>query len=219
MLDTLSQNGFLYYDLRNSTEESPVQRLNARLNALCSEKPVSKAISARSAGGYKLPTIAAATATVRTARRASADSGFRRGPGSYYPCLTFIWSLPCPMRSTLCAGTTHLHCMVPAGGLDRDGQWKHSKSKGKYLFNREVMGSVFRARYAKLLRKAINARQIPQTKVPTGLFRRLFAKPLLPKHFCSCCGTTTTHLLIAVLPPARAGPLAAVLGNFCEPIG
>ena len=232
----------------------------------------------------------------------------------------------------------HLHCMVPAGGLDGDGQWKHSKSKGKYLFNREVMGSVFRARYAKLLRKAINARQIPQTKVPTGLFRRLFAKPwmpyaeqpfrkprqvvnyigryshsiaianhrikkvagsrvtfsyknyrkkgkkehmqlgqwefirrfamhiiphrfvrirhygilsnrskgealqaarqalsaeamplsqqtkamfnpLLPKHFCSCCGTNTTHLLIAVLPPARAGPLAEVLRRFCEHIG
>ena len=224
----------------------------------------------------------------------------------------------------------HLHCMVPAGGLKVDGQWKHSKSKGKYLFNREVMGNLFRARYVKLLRKAIKTEHLPQADVPNGLFRRLFAKPwmpyaeqpfkkaqqvinyigryshsiaignhrikniagdmvtfsyknyrkngkkedmqldqweflhrfarhivphrfirirhygilsnrskkqallaargaldaedssapestktdfnpLLPKHYCTCCGTTTTHLLIEVLPPARAGPLAETL--------
>ncbi|MCB0599375.1 MAG: IS91 family transposase [Lewinellaceae bacterium] len=221
----------------------------------------------------------------------------------------------------------HLHCMVPAGGLSGNGQWKHSKSKGKYLFNREVMGTIFRARYAKLLRKAIQAGAIPQGDIPPGLFRKLFAKPwapyaeqpfrkarqvvnyigryshsiaignhrikniregrvtfsyknyrkkgkmenlrleqwefirrfamhiipyrfirirhygilsnrckgqalkaaraalgaeaplkaeqpkaafnpLLPMHYCSCCGRTTMHLLLEVLPPARAGPYA-----------
>ena len=231
----------------------------------------------------------------------------------------------------------HLHCMVPAGGLGYDGQWKHSKSKGKYLFNREVMGSMFRARYAKLLRKALKAGLIPQTEVPPGLFRRLFAKPwmpyaeqpfrkarqvvnyigryshsiaisnhrikkvgggkvtfsyknyrkkgkkeemqlgqweflrrfamhiiphrfvrirhygilsnrskgealqaarlalgaeappveeqpkevfnpLLPRHYCSCCGATTTHLLVAVLPPARAGPFVEALRNICKAV-
>lgn len=70
----------------------------------------------------------------------------------------------------------HLHCMVPAGGLDEQGRWKHSKSNGRYLFNRSVMGSVFRARYAKLLRTAIKSGRIPQTDVPPGLFRRLFLK-------------------------------------------
>jgi len=74
----------------------------------------------------------------------------------------------------------HLHCMVPAGGLGYDGQWKHSKSKGRYLFNRSVMGTVFRARYVKLLRRAIKAGLIPQKEVPAGLFRRLFAKPWMP---------------------------------------
>jgi len=224
----------------------------------------------------------------------------------------------------------HLHCMVPAGGLNTNGQWKHSKSKGKYLFNREVMGSIFRARYVKLLRKAIKTGLILQTDLPVGLFRKLFAKswmpyaeqpfkkaqqlinyigryshsiaisnhrikniaadmvtfsyknyrkngkkeelqllqwefirrfarhivphrfvrirhygilsnrskrqaliaaraalnakppvaseptktdfnPLLTKHYCTCCGTTTTHLMLEVLPPARAGPLAETL--------
>jgi hypothetical protein len=66
--------------------------------------------------------------------------------------------------------------MVPAGGLDEQGRWKHSKSHGHYLFNRSVMGSVFRARYVKLLRKAIKSGSIPRTDVPSGLFRRLFLK-------------------------------------------
>jgi hypothetical protein len=229
----------------------------------------------------------------------------------------------------------HLHCMVPAGGLDANGQWKHSKSKGKYLFNREVMGSIFRARYTRLLRKAIKAKHISKADVPTGLFRKLFAKPwmpyaeqpfkkarqvinyigryshsiaignhriknidgdkvafsyknyrkngqkeemqlsqwdficrfarhivphrfvrirhygilsnrnkgqalmaarialdaeappppeptktafnpLLPQHYCACCGTTTTHLLLEILPPARAGPLAETLRKLSQ---
>jgi hypothetical protein len=70
----------------------------------------------------------------------------------------------------------HLHCMVPAGGLDEQGRWTHSKSHGHYLFNRSVMGSIFRARYVKLLRKAIKSGSIPRTDVPPGLFRRLFLK-------------------------------------------
>lgn len=70
----------------------------------------------------------------------------------------------------------HLHCMVPAGGLSKQGQWMHSKAKGLYLFNRAVMGMVFRARYVKLLRAAIKAIAIPDQDVPPGLFRRLFLK-------------------------------------------
>lgn len=68
----------------------------------------------------------------------------------------------------------HLHCMVPAGGLDEKGKWKHSKSKGKYLFNRAVMGSVFRARFVKLMRKAIQKGQLPRVK--DALFKSLFEK-------------------------------------------
>lgn len=38
------------------------------------------------------------------------------------------------------------------------------------------MGSVFRARYVKLLRKAIKDRHIAHKNLPPGLFRRLFLK-------------------------------------------
>ena len=70
----------------------------------------------------------------------------------------------------------HLHCMVPAGGLDKQGQWKHTKSRGRYLFNRAVMARVFRARYVKLLRKALKDGTIPKQDIPAGLFRKLFRK-------------------------------------------
>jgi hypothetical protein len=70
----------------------------------------------------------------------------------------------------------HLHCIVPAGGLDRQAKWKHSKSKGKYLFNRQVMAKVFRARFVKLLRKAIKANQISPCDIPPDLFKKLFNK-------------------------------------------
>lgn len=68
----------------------------------------------------------------------------------------------------------HLHCMVPAGGLEKDGNWKPSKSKGKYLFNRGVMGKVFRARFVKLMRKAIHKEQLP--KLEDSIFKALFEK-------------------------------------------
>jgi len=68
----------------------------------------------------------------------------------------------------------HLHCMVPAGGLEENGNWKPSKSKGKYLFNRGVMGKIFRARFVKLLRKSIQKGQLPE--VEDTLFKSLFEK-------------------------------------------
>ena len=68
----------------------------------------------------------------------------------------------------------HVHCMVPAGGLDKYGNWKHSKSNSSYLFNRGVMGLIFRARYVKLLRKAIKKNELPP--INDGLFKALFSK-------------------------------------------
>ena len=68
----------------------------------------------------------------------------------------------------------HLHCMVPAGGLTSRGNWKSSKSKGKYLFNRGVMGKIFRARYVKLLRKAVAKGLVPPPE--DSLFKALISK-------------------------------------------
>jgi len=47
----------------------------------------------------------------------------------------------------------HMHVVVPGGGVDkRRRQWK--KKKGKYLFNKDAMAKVFRARFLTALNKA-----------------------------------------------------------------
>jgi len=63
----------------------------------------------------------------------------------------------------------HLHCVVPAGGLTKAGNWKKAKSKGKYLFPVKAMSIVFRAKYMEVL----------QGKIPTlstELINNLFKK-------------------------------------------
>lgn len=49
----------------------------------------------------------------------------------------------------------HLHCLIPAGGLTKQGQWKHCKTKGNYLFPVKALSVVFRAKYIYHLRKRV----------------------------------------------------------------
>lgn len=47
----------------------------------------------------------------------------------------------------------HIHVVVPGGGVDKPRrQWK--KKKGKYLFNKQAMAKVFRARFLTALNQA-----------------------------------------------------------------
>lgn len=46
----------------------------------------------------------------------------------------------------------HLHCIVPGGGVQRDGQWKQIRSDGKYLFPVKALSKVFRAKYCEILK-------------------------------------------------------------------
>ena len=70
----------------------------------------------------------------------------------------------------------HLHCIVPAGGITKQGKWKTIKAKGKpgcrkarFLFPVKAMSKVFRARYVEGLRK--------QGDLPRSLVDKLFDKP------------------------------------------
>lgn len=47
----------------------------------------------------------------------------------------------------------HLHCIVPGGGITKQGRWKLARSKGKFLFPVKAMSQVFRARFVAGLRK------------------------------------------------------------------
>lgn len=49
----------------------------------------------------------------------------------------------------------HLHCIVPAGGLTKQGKWKAAKSDGKYLFNVKAMSKTFRGRFIAALKEQL----------------------------------------------------------------
>ncbi len=63
----------------------------------------------------------------------------------------------------------HLHCIVPGGGIANNGQWKQSKSKGKFLFPVKAMSKVFRAKFVEGLRKQ-------DIQVSDAIYKKLFAK-------------------------------------------
>ncbi len=62
----------------------------------------------------------------------------------------------------------HLHCIVPGGGLTKQGKWKLAKSKGKYLFNVKAMSTVFRGRFIAGLKE-----QLPK-EIDSQLLSKLY---------------------------------------------
>jgi hypothetical protein len=46
----------------------------------------------------------------------------------------------------------HLHCIVPGGGVDKEEQWKNSRSDGKFLFPVKALSKVFRAKFCEKLK-------------------------------------------------------------------
>jgi hypothetical protein len=66
----------------------------------------------------------------------------------------------------------HVHFIVPAGGIDKNGNWKSSKQDGKFLFDVKQMSGVFSARFAKKLRKLKR-----QGKIKKYVPRDLIKKP------------------------------------------
>ncbi|MDP1621746.1 MAG: transposase [Bacteroidales bacterium] len=65
----------------------------------------------------------------------------------------------------------HLHCIVPAGGLNVQGKWRHTKQQGRYLYPGEALSSVFRVKYVEKLRQWIKQENISVDKT---LFKDLF---------------------------------------------
>ena len=49
----------------------------------------------------------------------------------------------------------HLHCIIPGGGLTKQGKWKQAKSEGKYLFSVKAMSKVFRGRFIAALKEQL----------------------------------------------------------------
>lgn len=73
----------------------------------------------------------------------------------------------------------HLHCIIPAGGLTKQGKWKHCKTNGNYLFPVKALSVVFRAKYMQHLRKHIaqhNATNKTQIQLPQQMTNACFKK-------------------------------------------
>lgn len=54
----------------------------------------------------------------------------------------------------------HVHMLVPAGGLNKDGVWRQSRKK--FLVPVQALSKLFRARFMKLARKALPKETFPQ---------------------------------------------------------
>jgi hypothetical protein len=60
----------------------------------------------------------------------------------------------------------HLHCIVPGGGIDKNGQWQNIRTDGKFLFPVKALSKVFRAKYCSLLeRKSSSDYQIIRSQL------------------------------------------------------
>lgn len=74
----------------------------------------------------------------------------------------------------------HLHCIIPAGGLTKEGKWKHTKTNGNYLFPVKALSVVFRAKYVYHLRKNLlvfNEKNNTQLILPKHIIDSCFKKP------------------------------------------
>lgn len=67
----------------------------------------------------------------------------------------------------------HIHMIVPAGGIDKDGNWKHTRSEGKYLFPVKAMSVVYRGKFMERFRAFLEAGGMELT---VELFQELYAK-------------------------------------------
>lgn len=77
----------------------------------------------------------------------------------------------------------HVHYIVPAGGINKQGHWKSTKQDGGFLFDVEHLSSKFSARFVKKLRKLKQQGKI-RKYVPRDLIKKpwvVYAK----QAFCS----------------------------------
>jgi len=93
----------------------------------------------------------------------------------------------------------HLHCIVPGGGVDKNGIWKNSKPDGKFLFPVKALSKVFRAKYCQKLKAKV---PIPYEQIRQELWQKdwvVFAKKPFgsPKSVVEYLGRYTHKIAIS----------------------
>jgi hypothetical protein len=69
----------------------------------------------------------------------------------------------------------HLHCIIPAGGLDKNQKWQNLKGNGKFLYPIKPLQKVYRAKFVAGLRTLIKKGIIEAQS--QEMFDGLFKKP------------------------------------------
>jgi len=67
----------------------------------------------------------------------------------------------------------HLHCIIPGGGIDRQGKWVPTRSEGKFLFPRNALRKVFKGKFLEGLKDLAKSGAI---SLPDQLKEQLYAK-------------------------------------------
>ena len=93
----------------------------------------------------------------------------------------------------------HLHCIVPGGGVDKNGLWKNSRTDGKFLFPVRALSKVFRAKYCQKLKAKL---PIPYEHIRQDLWKKdwvVFAKRPFgnPKSVVEYLGRYTHKIAIS----------------------
>lgn len=111
-------------------------------------------------------------------------------------CILHTWSQNLSLHP-------HLHCIVPGGGLSKNGNWVTTRTKGKYLFPANVIATLFRAIFMKGLKKlAKSGKVVLEHAVKEALYakkwvvyaKRPFAKPA---HVIEYLGRYTHKIAIS----------------------
>lgn len=68
----------------------------------------------------------------------------------------------------------HVHCMVPAGGLDHNGKWKHTHDK--FLFPVRVMANLFRGKMLFHIKQLLHSGQLKGSEGLSSIVRKLYNK-------------------------------------------
>lgn len=83
----------------------------------------------------------------------------------------------------------HLHCIIPGGGITKQGKWKNAKYKGKYLFSQLAMSKIYRAKFVAKLRAS-------GVVIPQNVGKAIFSKDWLvyAKRPFACPKTVVEYL-------------------------
>lgn len=68
----------------------------------------------------------------------------------------------------------HVHCIIPAGGINDQGLWQSTKGNGYYLFDVDELKKVFRAKFVAGVRKLVKQKLIndPGRRLLDDLFKK-----------------------------------------------